>query len=168
MAEPRKIKTRVIQKHAQAAVWENTQFTPLEGEFIVFDKDANNPNPRVKIGDGSRDVNELPFLAAGTAEHADEATHATTADAADQSDKLTTARKISIVGDISGSTEFDGSKDVSIATELTGTFTYTPSGSVAAPNITLKGNLSNKVLTISATASEPKFTGNEGTVDYNT
>ena len=67
MAEPKKIKTRIINKHATAAVWEATQekFTPLEGELIVYDKDDTYSAPRLKIGTGSKDVNELNFISEG-------------------------------------------------------------------------------------------------------
>lgn len=67
MAEPKKIKTRIINKHATAAVWEATQdkFTPLEGELIVYDKDDTYSAPRLKIGTGSKNVNELNFISEG-------------------------------------------------------------------------------------------------------
>lgn len=67
MAEPKKIKTRIINKHAQAAVWLGTQdkFTPLEGEFIVYDKDETFPIPRIKVGNGSNNVNTLDFISKG-------------------------------------------------------------------------------------------------------
>lgn len=67
MAEPKKIKTRIINKHATAAVWEATQdkFTPLEGELIVYDKDNTYSAPRLKIGTGSKNVNELNFISEG-------------------------------------------------------------------------------------------------------
>lgn len=67
MAEPKKIKTRIIQKHATAAVWSGTsdKFTPLEGEIIVYDTDSNNTCPRLKIGNGSNNVNVLDYISKG-------------------------------------------------------------------------------------------------------
>lgn len=135
MAEPRKIKTRVINKHAQAAVWKNTSFTPLEAEIIVYDKDAEHSQARLKVGDGSKNVNELPFITAGTA------------------DQLTTPRKISIVGDISGSTTFDGSADVSIAAELTGTFESSFTGQESTHKHTFTGDIINVSIPYTPTGS---------------
>ena len=178
MAEPRKIKTRVVNKHATAAVWKDkTNFKPLQGEFVIYDQDSSNPTPRIKIGDGSTPVTELPFITAGTA------------------DELTTERQISLVGDVQGSIKFDGSADVAMTTELTGTFgssfdgkasthdhtftgdtvdisipytptgsvtgKITPTGSISAPAI--KGNLSSNG-TLTVTVDAPTFTGNEATI----
>ena len=119
MIEPRRIKTRVIQKHAQKSAWENTQdkFVPLEGELIVFDKDSTTLYPRLKIGDGKRNVNELPFITAGAAE------------------KLLTARKITLLGSITGNITFDGSSDLNITTDLS--TTYTPKGILSTPEVTI-------------------------------
>ena len=58
----RTIKTRIINKHATAAVWDNTDFVPLQGEWIIYDKDNDYPYERAKIGDGSKTVSELPFV----------------------------------------------------------------------------------------------------------
>lgn len=179
MAEPTRIKTRLINKHAQAAVWEATQenFTPLEAEFIIYDKDNTHPRPRLKIGDGSQNVNELPFYIP------------------EEADKLTTARTITLNGAVKGSTTFDGSANVSIVTSLDGTlegefegieeshsheFTsdplnvsiaYTPAGTVTGSCVpkgtistpSLVGSLSQKELTL--TVSRPTFTGETTSVD---
>lgn len=36
-------------------------FVPLNGEVIIYDTDDTHPNPRIKVGDGIKTVNELPF-----------------------------------------------------------------------------------------------------------
>lgn len=66
MAE-RKVKTRVQSKHDVEKNWNNASFPPLPGEIIVYDKDAGvdggtHTKPRIKIGDGSTSVNDLPFV----------------------------------------------------------------------------------------------------------
>lgn len=62
MAEKRII-GRAIQKHDIEQNWTKaTGFIPMAGEIIVYDIDANYNYERVKIGDGSKNVNELPFL----------------------------------------------------------------------------------------------------------
>lgn len=153
MAGSRKLKTRIIQKHAQSNVWEGTKdlFIPMEGELVVYDKDNSTDYPRLKIGDGSRNINQLPFITAGTAE------------------KLKFVRKITLIGAIGGNVLFDGSSDVTVNTQLNGEFeftgdpashkhninltdvklsgsvtpsgtisgSYTPEGSISAPDITL-------------------------------
>ena len=93
----REIKTRVINKHDTAANWNNAlTFIPKKGELIVYDVDSTHDYERFKIGDGETNVVELPFATAGEA------------------DKLKTARTISLTGDVTGSTTFDGSGNVSI------------------------------------------------------
>ena len=93
----REIKTRVINKHDTAANWNNAStFIPKKGELIVYDVDSTHDYERFKIGDGETNVVELPFATAGEA------------------DKLKTARTISLTGDVTGSTTFDGSGNVSI------------------------------------------------------
>lgn len=53
---------RQIQKHDTEANWDLTDgFIPLDGELIVYDKDATHDKPRIKIGDGVTDVKNLPF-----------------------------------------------------------------------------------------------------------
>ena len=60
MAE-KEIKGRIQQKHDIQENWEKaTGFIPKIGEIIVYDADTNNPI-RLKIGDGVKNVNELPF-----------------------------------------------------------------------------------------------------------
>lgn len=52
-------------KHDTKANWDKaTNFTPLEGELIVYDKGEGDANPRMKVGDGTTKVSALPFLGA--------------------------------------------------------------------------------------------------------
>lgn len=57
---------RVLMKHDIAVNWEKAiNFVPKSGEIIVYDDyftDNEGKIPGVKIGDGSHNVNELPFL----------------------------------------------------------------------------------------------------------
>ena len=56
------IKARIQLKHETEQVWKNTtNFIPMIGEMIVYDVDHNHSYERFKIGDGVRNVNELPF-----------------------------------------------------------------------------------------------------------
>lgn len=64
MALEKRIKARQQQKHDTEANWllaGNKGFVPLEGEIIVYDKDENNLNIRLKVGDGVTVVTDLPF-----------------------------------------------------------------------------------------------------------
>jgi hypothetical protein len=57
------INTRMSQKHDIEANWlKATNFIPLVGEIIVYDKDDENPVPRLKVGNGIDNVNDLPFI----------------------------------------------------------------------------------------------------------
>lgn len=57
------LKSRIVHKHDVAANWAlATNFSPLKGEIIVYDPDENNAQPRVKVGDGETNVNDLPFV----------------------------------------------------------------------------------------------------------
>lgn len=63
MAEPKNIKTRIIHKHATAAVWDTkTSFVPLQAELIIYDADSTYNYERYKIGDGKTPVTQLPFV----------------------------------------------------------------------------------------------------------
>lgn len=62
MAE-KTLKSRIVHKHDIEVNWKlATNFSPLQGEIIIYDPDENNINHRVKIGDGTTNVNDLPFL----------------------------------------------------------------------------------------------------------
>lgn len=57
------LKTRIKHKIGTATEWqtaaENSQFKPLEGELIIYE---NATTPRLKVGDGSSLVTDLPFI----------------------------------------------------------------------------------------------------------
>ena len=54
---------RIVHKHDTEANWKKaTNFTPIAGEIIIYEKDANYDYDRVKIGDGTSNVNALPFI----------------------------------------------------------------------------------------------------------
>jgi len=61
MSEKR-IYGRLVCKHDTAANWAKaTNFTPLKGEVIIYDIDTDYDYERMKIGDGTKNVNALPF-----------------------------------------------------------------------------------------------------------
>lgn len=56
--------SRIVHKHDTEANWlKATSFTPKQGEIIIYDVDASYSYERIKIGDGTRNVNDLPFYA---------------------------------------------------------------------------------------------------------
>ena len=62
MAE-KTLNARIQEKHDSEANWLlATNFTPKEGEVIVYSNDNTYEMPRVKVGDGSTLVNDLPFF----------------------------------------------------------------------------------------------------------
>ena len=61
------MKQRVQVKHDTAENWAKAiNFVPLSGELIVYDGILENgeyiEKPRIKIGDGIHNVNDLPFI----------------------------------------------------------------------------------------------------------
>ena len=57
------INARITFKHDIEANWKQaTNFTPKAGELILYDPDAKYDYTRIKLGDGSKKVNDLPFL----------------------------------------------------------------------------------------------------------
>ena len=65
------MKTRVVQKHDTEENWNKaTNFIPKKGEVIIYDPDSIHLYSRQKVGDGTKNINELPFLGA-TVETAD-------------------------------------------------------------------------------------------------
>ena len=57
------MKARVQHKHDIEANWlKATNFTPLASEIIVYDSDESYDYPRIKIGDGEKNINDLPFI----------------------------------------------------------------------------------------------------------
>lgn len=70
MAE-KTLKTRVVLKHDTEENWNKaTNFIPKKGEVIIYDPDGTHTYSRQKVGDGIKNINELPFLGAtvGTAD----------------------------------------------------------------------------------------------------
>ena len=62
MAE-KTLKTRLIQKHDTESNWRfATNFVPKDGELIIYEIDSEHPIPRMKVGDGETNVNDLPFV----------------------------------------------------------------------------------------------------------
>ena len=58
MAE-KNLKARIVHKHDTEENWlKATNFTPMQGEIIVYDIDVNCTYERFKIGDGIAKVKE--------------------------------------------------------------------------------------------------------------
>lgn len=54
---------RIIQKHDSETNWNKaTNFIPKVGEIIIYDTDETHTEPRIKIGDGTNVVGNLPFF----------------------------------------------------------------------------------------------------------
>lgn len=75
MATEKTLKTRVVLKHDTEASWKTAgnaanPFIPKKGEVIIYDPDGTHTYSRQKVGDGIKNINELPFLGAtvGTAD----------------------------------------------------------------------------------------------------
>lgn len=63
MAEKNLNNIRIVNKHDTEANWlKATGFTPKQGEIIVYDIDSTHSYERIKIGDGSKNINALPFV----------------------------------------------------------------------------------------------------------
>lgn len=67
------IKTRIQLKSDTEANWNkagpkegSNGFVPLSGELIVYTPDATHPFSRLKVGDGSTNIVNLPFIDSGT------------------------------------------------------------------------------------------------------
>ena len=57
------IDSRITQKHDTEQNWNLvSNFIPLNGEIIIYDADENYSYPRVKCGDGSTLLKNLPFI----------------------------------------------------------------------------------------------------------
>lgn len=62
MAE-KTLNTRIQMKTDTEANWlKATNFIPKNGEIIIYATDATHSYQRVKVGDGTKKVNELPFI----------------------------------------------------------------------------------------------------------
>ena len=57
------VQTRIINKHDTATNWNNnSSFVPKKGEIIIYDRDdVALANPKIKIGNGSSTIKDLPF-----------------------------------------------------------------------------------------------------------
>lgn len=56
------LNARISQKHDTEANWDKaTNFVPLAGEVIIYDTDTDHTTVRMKIGDGTTVVGDLPF-----------------------------------------------------------------------------------------------------------
>lgn len=63
MAQIVQINSRVTQKHDTEQNWNLvSNFIPLNGEIIIYDIDEKYSYPRVKCGDGSTLLKDLPFI----------------------------------------------------------------------------------------------------------
>ena len=57
------LNARIQMKTDTEAKWsKKTDFVPKNGEIIIYAIDATHSYQRVKVGDGTRKVNELPFI----------------------------------------------------------------------------------------------------------
>ena len=75
MAE-KSLKTRIINKHDTAENFQKaTNFTPKTAEIIIYDKDTDNSYPKIKIGDGELNINNLPFVGDDKADATDLTNH---------------------------------------------------------------------------------------------
>lgn len=64
MANEKKINSRIVHKHDTEVNWNKaTNFVPLKGEIIIYDIDSTHNEARIKIGNGSTTVINLPFSA---------------------------------------------------------------------------------------------------------
>ena len=65
----RPLKTRIKNKHDIESNWKlATNFVPLNGEIIIYDEDDTHIYKRLKIGDGTTNVNSLKFFNANIEE----------------------------------------------------------------------------------------------------
>lgn len=67
MANEKPTNARLQMKHDIEANWiiagnATNPFVPKPGELIIYDVDDSHDSPRIKIGDGDNNVNELPFF----------------------------------------------------------------------------------------------------------
>lgn len=94
-------------------------FTTDDGKFYIDVSDTVRQVLNANYADKAGLATEAEY--AERAELANNATNAVNAENADTADKLTTARTISLTGDVAGSASFDGSKNISITAELSDT-----------------------------------------------
>ena len=56
------LNTRIILKNDTDANWSNSTFTPRTGELVVYNSTESSVPPKIKIGDGTTPVADLPFV----------------------------------------------------------------------------------------------------------
>jgi hypothetical protein len=57
------MRARISQLHKTEGQWSLVpNFVPLQGEFIIFDPDEKHAYARLKVGDGSTPLRNLPFF----------------------------------------------------------------------------------------------------------
>ena len=60
------VKTRIQLKNDTEQNWERAKnFVPLRGEVIIYLADDTHPFSRLKVGDGTTNVIDLPFIGGG-------------------------------------------------------------------------------------------------------
>jgi hypothetical protein len=57
-----KINARLAHKIDVETNWNKATFTPLPGEFIIYAPDDNYSYSRLKVGTGTKTINELDFM----------------------------------------------------------------------------------------------------------
>ena len=57
----KKYNIKSVPFHGTEAEWKNNNYIPKDGEIIIYDIDENYDYKRIKIGDGTTVVNDLPF-----------------------------------------------------------------------------------------------------------
>lgn len=62
MSSTKYFNTRVQNKIDLETNWKKATFTPLPGEFIIYAPDSTYAHSRIKVGDGKKTINDLPFL----------------------------------------------------------------------------------------------------------
>ena len=57
------LKTRIVNKNDIEENWLKAEsFSPMEGEIVVYNPDATHSYARLKVGDGTTLVSNLPFV----------------------------------------------------------------------------------------------------------
>lgn len=59
---PIRVKTRVQNKYDTKENFDKASFIPLKGEIVFYDVDGTLANRRMKVGDGTTSIGELPFV----------------------------------------------------------------------------------------------------------
>lgn len=62
------LKARIQQKHDTPQAWRESTFVPKEAEMVIYDANAEYTIPRIKFGDNSNKVDDLPFFFEGFTE----------------------------------------------------------------------------------------------------